>query len=342
MITPPPICENPLLSVIIPMYNAGGAIERCLDSIDYLESTEVIVIDDGSRDDSVSVVKRYQETHPHVILFQKPNGGVSSARNLGIEKARGRYLAFVDADDYLLPGGLERIVSIAVSSGADVVKYKPEYERGGVRIEGDASSAPISERHIKGRAEALKYFDVSDYYIWDGVYKAGLIKDKGIRFREDLRIREDDIFMVDFYCEAEHVIATDLKLYVYVIDSQHSATDKLAAAEKNNKIVESNVLAVGYRKEIVAAKCAGMDLPYEKYKCMRYVYEAGRTMLSAGFGRKEFTEVMHRFKTLGAWPLSYKWIPVAQYKYTLKRVIRTFLTNHPRLLYLVRKVVRGI
>ena len=92
------------LSIIIPMYNCAIVIERCLDSIEVGPDMEVIVVDDGSNDNGSDVVRHYMEHHSYVRLLRKENGGVSSARNVGIEAATGNYIMFIDADDYLVPG----------------------------------------------------------------------------------------------------------------------------------------------------------------------------------------------------------------------------------------------
>ena len=115
--------NSPLLSVIIPMYNCAPVILRCLDSIDY-PGCEIIVVNDGSQDNGAEVVEQYAANHLHVHLINKPNGGVSSARNLGIQEAIGKYISFIDADDYIVSGGLERIVNLAEEHNADVVKFK--------------------------------------------------------------------------------------------------------------------------------------------------------------------------------------------------------------------------
>ena len=115
--------EIPLLSVIIPMYNCGPVIVRCMDSIDY-QDCEILVVNDGSKDNGAEIVEQFAANHHNVRLINKRNGGVSSARNLGIENARGKYIVFVDADDYLSKDGLKRMIDLAEKHQADIVKYK--------------------------------------------------------------------------------------------------------------------------------------------------------------------------------------------------------------------------
>lgn len=96
--------ENILLSVVIPIYNVERTLARCVESVlgQHVEGMELILVDDGSTDRSALVANRYQN-RPHVTLIHKANGGLSDARNEGLYYAKGRYVTFVDSDDYLLP-----------------------------------------------------------------------------------------------------------------------------------------------------------------------------------------------------------------------------------------------
>lgn len=93
--------ENPILSVIIPVYNAERTLAQCVDSVlaQPLEDFEILLVDDGSSDRSGEICNRYVTQNSRVRVFHKPNGGVSFARNMGLDKAQGKWVFFLDSDD---------------------------------------------------------------------------------------------------------------------------------------------------------------------------------------------------------------------------------------------------
>ena len=115
--------KRPLVSIIVPVYNRGETVARCLDSI--LEQTwrqiEVILINDGSTDDTWSVLERYGEQDERIVLINKPNSGVSDSRNFGMESAHGEYIQFVDSDDWIPENATEEYVQAIEDSGSDLV-----------------------------------------------------------------------------------------------------------------------------------------------------------------------------------------------------------------------------
>lgn len=258
-----------LLSVIIPVYNCAPVIERCLDSIDYPDA-EIIVVDDGSTDASVDVLKKYIETHSNVRLIQKENGGVSSARNAGIEVATGKYLMFVDADDYIVLGGIENVLNLAESENADIVKYKIVCVSNDSLV--DKQSIQQVQVHYKiicGRGAVLQRYDISDYHVVDAIFRRDVIVDNGILFNTDLLLREDDVFMGELYCHTEKVVVTDLPLYRYVKASLQSSTHN-QNIQKQRRLIESGYLAAGYRSRYIQKYCPEA-LPLERLKYMRWV-----------------------------------------------------------------------
>ena len=112
------------VSVIVPVYNVEDYIEECLESLvnQTLEDIEIIVVNDGSPDNSQKIIDKYVEKYPNKIKsFIKENGGQGSARNLGIENSNGEYLSFVDSDDWLDKCALEKMYYIAKNNDSDIV-----------------------------------------------------------------------------------------------------------------------------------------------------------------------------------------------------------------------------
>lgn len=125
------------VSVIVPAYNAGKYLGECLDSIlsqSYRE-TEIIVVDDGSTDNTAAVADGYAVADSRLRIIRTPNRGVSAARNTGIETATGEWIMFADSDDALLPGAIEALVGTAVAENVEIVSGRTccKFRRRGAR-----------------------------------------------------------------------------------------------------------------------------------------------------------------------------------------------------------------
>lgn len=327
--------HNPLLSVVIPMYNCAPVITRCLDSIDYPDC-EILVINDGSKDNGAEIVEKYAALHPHVHLVNKPNGGVSSARNLGIEQAKGKYIVFVDADDYLAQDGLARMITLAEAYNADIVKYKIHYlNHDAPCVYHSVENFDMKVEVISGKAQALQRYDISDYHVVDAVFRTSTIRDNGVHFFTDLHLREDDAFMGAFYSVASQVVVTNLPLYNYYTSSYFSHTHS-QPVERQRVLIQSGLLAIRHRREFIATHCPNQTFPYERLKYMRWVCSV-RNAVDAGMTYKEYVALLNEFRKEGVYPLEYAWIKVAGWDYALKpymkRVMQTFMVNHPWLFW---------
>lgn len=130
--------ERPILiSVIVPVYNVVNYLQKCVDSIraQTYPNLEIILVDDGSTDKSGALAEKMAMEDKRIVVFHKENGGSSSARNLGISKARGDYIGFVDSDDYIEPEMYERLLSTALSNGLRMVQIsRDEIDEQGNRM----------------------------------------------------------------------------------------------------------------------------------------------------------------------------------------------------------------
>ena len=115
--------EQPLVSIIVPIYNAQDHIARCVESIrrQTYKNIEILLLNDGSQDVSLQVCEMYARVDDRIVLIDKANSGVAATRNLGLRQAKGKYLQFVDADDTIQPYATEMLVARAEESRADLV-----------------------------------------------------------------------------------------------------------------------------------------------------------------------------------------------------------------------------
>ncbi|EFL85468.2 hypothetical protein HMPREF0326_02220 [Desulfovibrio sp. 3_1_syn3] len=190
----------PTLSIIIPVFNTQKNLPACLDSIlaQGLEDMEVLCVDDGSPDDSLSVLRRYAQADPRVhVLRHERNRGVSAARNTGMQTAAGEYTAFVDSDDTLAPDFCERLLAAAHREGADIAKGNYAY----LGYSGINYSINARIREHK-----------TNFYIQfcSAIYRTALLRESGIRFPEQLHVSEDIVFAFSVALRARRIAIDDM------------------------------------------------------------------------------------------------------------------------------------
>lgn len=226
----------PCLSVIVPVYNVEGYLEECLASIlgQDVEGLEVVCVDDGSTDSSGMLLEEWAARDDRIRVVSKPNGGLSSARNAGIEAARGDYLMFVDSDDALLPGACRRVLEAFRDTGADIVTFgavcDPEEEATEWLIE------CLSPRDAvyRGFDEAILFEERSRPYVWRSAFRASFVREQGLRFDETVAFGEDQIFHFASYPLAQVTAFVSDKLYRYRV----SRPDSLMAQRNSQSILK--------------------------------------------------------------------------------------------------------
>lgn len=210
----------PLISIIVPIYNAAKSLHRCIDSILTQTYTdfELILVDDGSKDNSGMICDEYAKRDERVKVYHKENGGVSSARNLRLEGISGDFVAFIDSDDWIKPDFLEQM-NIA-SSGADMVICEMAYERDGKVIYSDNSLAG------KDKIAYLKYQILYGFTsVCNCMFSRELVNTYNLRF-EAVRYSEDFIFSLKAICLATSIKYVDAPLYHYNRNNESSALHK--------------------------------------------------------------------------------------------------------------------
>lgn len=201
------------LSVIIPMYNAQAYIKRCIDSIlnQGFEGLEIIAVDDGSADSTCSVIRDYGDER--ICLVRQENRGVSSARNAGLDIARGTYVIFADADDYLLDGSLKAMYGTISALEAELAVFGYINEKNGVPYEKRYAGLQVMERDTA----FIQLFRNPAFrgVLWNKIFIRDMIEENKIRFPTDYTHGEDLIFVTRYLKQCTHICVNPSLVYVY-------------------------------------------------------------------------------------------------------------------------------
>lgn len=235
--------ERPKVSVLVPIYNTAAYLRQCLEALaaQTLTEIEVICLDDGSTDESPAIVDEFATRDARFVAIHKENSGYGSSMNLGLDKARGEYVAIVESDDYPERAMLKTLYSKARRHGCDLVKSN-FYER--------YDGRDHRNMYLGGHAYG-KLFDPADDprvlctipAIWTGLYKTSMIRAEGIRFRETPGAAfQDTAFTLKAWMSARSCVLVRRPLLHYRMDNPASSVktsdkalivcDELAEAER--------------------------------------------------------------------------------------------------------------
>ncbi len=201
------VSTQPLISVIIPVYNAEEYLQRCLDSVfnNKYKNLEIICVDDGSQDRSLEVLKA--QTDPRIIVVEKENGGVSSARNVGLKKANGEYIAFIDSDDWVHDRYFE-FLSQLLKDNVDIAQCGYAYAN---QDENDSDSEDYKNQIISS-TEAIKKHEIRTK-VWGKLFRKSILS--GIWFDESVSMMEDKLFCTQVLCRSGYIAFSTAKMYYY-------------------------------------------------------------------------------------------------------------------------------
>ncbi len=207
--------SNPVVSIIVPVYNVRDYVSQCLDSLraQTLAAIEIICIDDGSSDGSSAVLDAYAEVDDRLVVIHKENAGVAAARNDGLAAARGEFVMFVDSDDYITYDACARLVEVAEREGAQIVVF------GG-------KSFPSSfwadrcfakrDRVYRGDVVTALFFEAGSHPLMcNKMYRRSLLVEGSLRFNEELVLGEDNAFQFSVFPRADVVAFVPAPLYFY-------------------------------------------------------------------------------------------------------------------------------
>lgn len=267
---------NAKVSVIVPVYNVGKYIEQCIRSImlQSYRNIEIIVVNDGSSDNSPEIIKNLCKEDQRIIYIDKTNGGVSSARNAGIDIAQGDYLVFVDGDDYLAEEFVEYMLGLVQKEGGEFAFSKDCYVKKGERD----TSKEVIEQFLPVDATALLLSPRVIVGCWNKIYSKKLIEENNIRFLTSLFYGEGLNFITTVSQRAKKIVVSNKKVYYYRKNNLASATTKFKIENLRNgwialDCIEKNLIIENSKVEnmLMAHRClyafgAMIQIAYNKKK----------------------------------------------------------------------------
>ncbi len=222
------------ISVIMPVYNSEQYLRGAIDSVltQSFEEFELLLVDDGSSDNSGKICDEYARENKKVKVYHNENQGICATRNFAMEKAKGKYLVFIDNDDNLIQGMLEENYKLAEKNKADIVKFScvidESYKNGFVEKRGNYFSKTFTFTD----EESPKYFEIllkEKYfsYIWNGMYRKGFLEENNLKFNTDIKCGyEDRILNYEIFFRAKKTVINKNPGYYYFQRYEHSTFKK--------------------------------------------------------------------------------------------------------------------
>ncbi len=243
-----------LITVIVPIYKVEKYIRKCIDSIlgQTYANLEIFLVDDGSPDNCGIICDEYAQRDERIIVIHKENGGLSSARNVAIDVAKGQYIMFVDSDDWVEPNFCEKSLEIALKMKVDIVAFGFE----NVFLDKKCDTKRVEKRFTKNArildsSEAIRHLILRDDIIlnfaWNKIYKRGLFE--GIRYPQGFYF-EDNAVTYKLINKARIIYVSDAVLYNYVIRK-----DSISGIWFNHKSIMDRYIIWKKRLEDVKVMC---------------------------------------------------------------------------------------
>lgn len=232
--------EKDKVSIIVPVYNVEKYIEKCLKSLtsQSYKNIEIILIDDGSKDNSGKICDTYKRKDSRIKVIHKENAGVSEARNSGIQKATGKYLCFVDADDFVMNDYVNYMYQLIVKNSSDIAVCTKMFSN----FNEEQSSDEMIEI-LDGENAIIRILNYRmPIGVYSRIFKKDLIKDNGIKFLKDIYMGEGFNFNVACFQKAKKVTISNYKVYYYRRDYATSATSDFSINKCENSLYAMKVM----------------------------------------------------------------------------------------------------
>lgn len=266
---------EPCVSIIVPIYNAEATLRRCVESVLGQEYTdfELILADDGSRDGSAAICDAFARSDGRVRVLHKENSGVSDTRNQALAMARGRYLQFLDADDWITPNATKLLVRSAEEHRCDLV-ISDFYRVVGDRVspKGDIDEDGPFSREVYA---AHMMENPADFYygvLWNKLYRRDIIEAHRLRMDPALSWCEDFLFNLEYIRHAQRFFSLQVPIYYYVKTKGSLASQGMSIS----KTVRMKLTLFEYYNQFYKAVLDEAEYEKRRLKVYRFLFDAAQ------------------------------------------------------------------
>lgn len=293
------------LSVIIPMYNVENYIDQCINSLldqnISKEDYEIIIINDGSTDNSYKTAKKYSEENISIQLFSQKNQGVSIARNNGLKYAKGKYIYFVDADDYIIPNTLSQLIKLSNDSNLDILEFQMKMTKSRNLESFNKESFSLNNFKILSGKEYVsnRYFHDSNCVYF---YNREFILNSKVKFIEG-RTKQDLMFNAEIIPLANRISYIPYDVYRYVINPNSLWTSRESKVYRKS-IDDFIYMTIRYSKLILKLEKQKIDTNILKAKKQIMLFNIFKRLLKCDFKISEINQIIKILSNHNLYPLN--------------------------------------
>lgn len=342
---------KPKLSIVVPVYNTEKYLKRCMDSIlnQTLKDIEIIIVDDGSKEECSNLCDEISKTDLRIKVIHKQNGGLGFARNTGLEVATGKYIGFVDSDDYIEPDMYDVLYNTAEKYNAELVVSGISFVGGNMFSESEVDRKSYFDKDTVFENEDMKKLllgvvgalphepDDSRYgvSVCKNIFKTSLIRERKIEFLSERKIlSEDTLFMVDFIKSAKCAVGVSGAFYCYCRNE-----DSLSKSYNKERFEKSIVfldelekrISDFVKKEEYTIYLYRLVQGFGRILCSQEIIHARDEKIKFSSLKKRLTEICTQDKIQNVLK-SYPW-----YKLPVKQAVFAFAMKYK--LYLMQKLL---
>lgn len=261
----------PKVSIIVPIYNSEKYIEKCIKSIikQSYQNIEVVLVDDGSTDNSYKVIESYLNSDKRIVYYKKINGGSSSARNLGIDNCNGSFITFLDADDTVNEKYIERLINLMVEENLDIVVcgYVDISKYGIIKL----NDFYFGDSKLEKNQFVSNIFNGVGGTLWGKIFRKDIVDKNNIRLDTNVFMCEDMLFVLEYSMKCKSFGAINEYLYNYNRLNENSISSKvnfdyysnlIFVALKIKEILEDNNFDKEYIDKVISNRIKNLIINF--------------------------------------------------------------------------------